>query len=452
MYHVTVSHSNNLQEACNRLTSHLQDWAENCIAAYQSEPAIEMHDQLTYTICFPLLIQKKGYQAALEFMKAERDKVQKSWVAQGEWNHGYWKFYEAHHGTEHFDLFLHTLYRLDPSDTQTKQDICNVADMILGENENVPKWVDPETGLFYSMYLGSEKIGDPHTSGLNIAEHIRFVRLLLFAYEVSGAEKYLDFSKRYMNLWANAICSGDKIPLGLTSDAVVYDFDEKNEVAYRNFAGMIPKNMHRNLDRAENIFASEGVDVFLALYKLTHESHYLISAQRLLDSMIDELGKDPDAACLAHTIRLYRNITKDTRYDDAVLRAAKEHPIADIDTLSLEKTVRPGVKETGRRESGLGKRADLSIYYENDSLRVANPLLNALAAEIAMDETLAQEAVDLADAYFMLAQQAFESGREHGCSAQTVNAITRGHGRENNAGMITAVLEPIVACFDINLN
>ena len=38
----------------------------------------------------------------------------------------------------------------------------------------------------------------------------------------------------------------------------------------------------------------------------------------------------------------------------------------------------------------------------------------------------------------------YPDGRDHGCSARSVNAIARGHGRENHAGMITAVLDPLV--------
>ena len=58
------------------------------------------------------------------------------------------------------------------------------------------------------------------------------------------------------------------------------------------------------------------------------------------------------------------------------------------------------------------------------------------------DSALHARAVDLARTYFLLARAAFPDGRDHGCSARSVSAIARGHGRENHAGMTTAVLGP----------
>jgi len=92
----------------------------------------------------------------------------------------------------------------------------------------------------------------------------------------------------------------------------------------------------------------------------------------------------------------------------------------------------------------LGKRKDVPLWREDGELRRHNPILLALAAEVAADEHLATRAIDLARAYFALARRCFPHGREHGCSARTVSAIARGHGRENNAGMVTAALEPVL--------
>ena len=63
-----------------------------------------------------------------------------------------------------------------------------------------------------------------------------------------------------------------------------------------------------------------------------------------------------------------------------------------------------------------------------------------MVAEIAGDNALLVRAVDLARTYFLLARAAYTDGRDHGCSARAVSAIARGHGRENHAGMTTAVL------------
>jgi hypothetical protein len=81
---------------------------------------------------------------------------------------------------------------------------------------------------------------------------------------------------------------------------------------------------------------------------------------------------------------------------------------------------------------------------EDGAPRRFNPITLAVAAEISDDNRGAIRALDLARTTFTLAREAFVDGRNHGCAARTVSAIARGHGRENHAGMITAVLGPML--------
>jgi hypothetical protein len=90
----------------------------------------------------------------------------------------------------------------------------------------------------------------------------------------------------------------------------------------------------------------------------------------------------------------------------------------------------------------VGKRSDAPRWLEDGRERRHNPITLAVAAEIRGDSALQTRAVDLARTYFLLARAAFADGRDHGCSARSVSAIARGHGRENHAGMTTAVLGP----------
>ena len=48
-----------------------------------------------------------------------------------------------------------------------------------------------------------------------------------------------------------------------------------------------------------------------------------------------------------------------------------------------------------------------------------------------------------------LARSTLPDGRKHGCAANTISAVARGHGRDNNAGVMTAVLWPIVETFGL---
>ena len=76
-----------------------------------------------------------------------------------------------------------------------------------------------------------------------------------------------------------------------------------------------------------------------------------------------------------------------------------------------------------------------------------NPITLALGAEVTADRELARWALDIALTYFELARNALPDGCEHGCAANTISAVARGHGRDNNAGVTTAVLGPIAEAF-----
>ena len=139
-------------------------------------------------------------------------------------------------------------------------------------------------------------------------------------------------------------------------------------------------------------------------------------------------------------MRTYRKLTSSSRYDNAVMAAASRLNPQKIEVLGIE----PIVKRD-RKPPGIGKRGDMAEWFEDARPRTCNPILLATAAQIANDPALATRAIDLAAAYFELARRVYPDGRDHGCSARSVSAIARGHGRDNNAGVVTAVLQPIHA-------
>ena len=96
------------------------------------------------------------------------------------------------------------------------------------------------------------------------------------------------------------------------------------------------------------------------------------------------------------------------------------------------------------RISGVGKRADQPVWFENLHLRRHNPILLSLAAEINRDAALATLALDLGRVYFELARDVLPEGRENGDVANSVSSVARGHGRDNGSGVVTAVLGPLL--------
>lgn len=444
--------SSNFTEAKERFLDQIQTWIQACIQAYAATAPTDVHDQATYTTGWEPYLKADYDQAmqasALAFMKQVRDDVCEHFTQNGMWHHGYWTMQEAHHGTEHFELFLGTLLRLDPTDAITKAQLLDAAEHIGNWVPAIPRWFDEETGQFRSMYLGTEEVRTERGMMLNIPDHLRFVNLCLIAHRVidltgQTPSRYLDLATRYATQWAEAIVAREVLPVGLLPSGPVYDLMGESEKAYRAFAGMAG-HLDDNVDRTENLLASGAIQAFLTLWQYTERSDFRRAAERLLDILTTQLH-DPDAGAAADAVRFYRRHTGDTRYDEAVRDVMHTLTPFEIRELGMD----PDVHRRARPH-GIGKRTDMPIWYEDNVPRRHNPILLAVAAEIDADATpttagaLATCTLDLARTYFELALAVLPDGRHHGCAANTVSATARGHGRENHAGMITAVLAPLI--------
>lgn len=83
-------------------------------------------------------VRATGDADALAFLKRLRDDVRDYFTRTGQWHHGYWTMQEAHHGTEHFELFLGMLYRLDPDDAATTAQLLDAAEHIVNSVPGIP--------------------------------------------------------------------------------------------------------------------------------------------------------------------------------------------------------------------------------------------------------------------------------------------------------------------------
>jgi len=369
------------------------------------------------------------------FLRCQRDRIRAHFVTTGQWVHGYWTMFEAHHGTEHFELFLGALWRLDPGDSETVAQLVDATEHLGNWSTAAPPWFDWETGLFRAMHFGTHEVREDPGEAMNVADHFRCINISLLAHAMTGEGRYLALACAHASRWAGAILAGKALPAGLLPEGPVYTLVGKAETAYRAFAGMAGA-LDDAVDRAENLLASGAVGALLRLWQLTGEGNYRAAAERLLDVLATQLA-DPDAGAAANAVRAYRRATGDTQYDARVLAAVEGMDPWAIRTLSLNPQVR-----RPQRPRGVGKRSDAPDWFEDGAPRRCNPILLGLTAEILGDHHLATAALDLARAYFALARQAFPAGRDHGCAATSISAVARGHGRENGAGVITAVLGP----------
>ena len=195
MVTTTIAHSPSLRVACSRFLDELQAWADDCIAELADAPPLDGHDQGTFTIAWAPLIEARAHRPALDFMKALRDKTATHFAAKGLWRHGYWRMADVHHGTEHFELFLGTLWRLDPDDPETIRQMLDAAEHLGNWVPDVPGWFDWQAGLFRSMHFGTDGVADEPGGAVNLATHLRCVTLCLLAHAMSADARYLDLAR-----------------------------------------------------------------------------------------------------------------------------------------------------------------------------------------------------------------------------------------------------------------
>lgn len=438
---VRVERSGGLSSACGRFLHEIGTWAHACMERYAAAPPTDVHDQATYTTGWEPYIAATGDPGVLAFVLDLRERIAEHFVRTGAWRHGYWTMHEVHHGTEHFELFLGMLLRLVPADPKTAAQLIDVAEHMGNWSPDVEPWFDPERRLFRSSYFGTSGVRLEPGMEVNLPDHFRCANICLLAYRAVGDPRLLSLAEMYVGQWADAILAADSLPVALAPTGPLYGLSADAERTYRGFAGQAPANFADARERAENLLASDGVGTLLTLWKIRGGDRFRRAAERLLDLLTTQLA-DPDAGAVAAAVRVYRCATGDRRYDILVRTALRGCEPRRIETLTLDLAWRPD-----QRPQGIGKREDMLRWLENDQPRHVSPLTLALLAEIEGDVDLATQAVDLAHAYLRVARDLLPDGRDHGCAARSVSAVARGHGRENHAGMTTAVLQPVLETF-----
>lgn len=440
MNKIQVKESASVHEAMGHFARELADWVAASIARYEGAPATNVHDQATYTTSWEPYAQATGDPQVLTFLTGLRDQIRTHFVQSGQWRHGYWTMQEAHHGTEHYELFLGMLWRLAPKDDETIAQLHDVAEHMGNWSAAVEPWFDWDTGLYRSFLFGADGIQMVDGAELNVPDHLRCINIALLAHRATDDQRYLALATAHGTRWADAILADEELPIGLLPDRIVYRFDPAEEAIYRARVGQ-SSMLLTPLDRAESFLASDAINTFLYLAHATGIRAFRAAAERLLDMLIPALS-DPDAAAVADAVRHYRAWTNDTRYDAALCAAVEPLQPHTVQTLAFDPAARSPM-----RPSGVGKRADMLLWQEDDGPRRLNPVTLSVAAEIKHNAAWATHALDLAAAYLHLARQTLPDGRDHGCAARTVSAIARGHGRENHAGMTTAVYGPLHRAF-----
>ncbi len=435
-----IDRSSTVEAAAAAFLASVQLWVREATQTYATAPALDVHDQATFTTGWEPYIRATGDEEALCFLQQLRDRIRDHYVATGQWHHGYWTMQEAHHGTEHYELFLGMLARLAPDDPATVAQLVDVAEHLGNWVPAVEPWFDWDQGVYHSFRFGSTGVEREPSMALNMPDHFRCINIALLAHRATNDARYLDLATVAGQRWATAILAEADLPIGLVGDRAIYRFTPTEERLYRTYVGQ-SSALQDATDRAESFLASDAINALLYLWQATTVTAFRQAAERLLDLLAPTLA-DADAGAVADAIRHYRQYTGADRYDAAVRAAVATATPAALQHIGVDLAARPG-----ERPAGVGKREDMLLWREDDQPRRHNPITLAVAAEIEDDPQLATHALDLAHAYLQLARRCLPDGRTHGCAARTVSAVARGHGRENHAGMTTAVLGPLLQRF-----
>ncbi len=426
-----VDQSPSLSSAIDRFLNAVHAWTKRVLAAYPEGFTSDSHDGGTFMLPWTPYIRTSGDTGPLQFMRHYRDEAKRHFEETEKWLDGYWRRQEVHHGTEHFDLFLRALWYVDPEDRETVRQLEDAAEHIGNWKPGFPGWFDWNTGLFRSLYLGTEYVGEYAD---NVPDSVRMASLSLLAHDMTNCDRYLALARAHIDRWANALTGGEALPVALGAQGAVYSLGTAED-SYRTFAGAAPDDFSTNLPRAENLIASGVPDILLELWQKTGKDQYKAAAEKIID-IAATVVESPIAWQAQAAVRRYRDTTNSDRYDKRV-RGFSGDDLRTVETL----TIVPDV-ETRCVTGPLGIRGDKPDWLEQDGKPAPSPLFWALHALINGDEELLTRAVDLGLAHFHLAERVYGDVTHHGCGSRSLAAVCRGHGRLNGAGVVTEVLEP----------
>ena len=420
-----------VQRGVQALLDELESWLDTVYEGHLNQPWQGIHDEGTFVTAWAGYYALTNDDRVVTLANTLRDSWQ-AWSAEN-MVHGYHPKQEAHHGPEHYLIFLAWLAQLNPRDETTQRAILDAAHHIGNWVRDIPAWYSGDEKRFVSNYLGTAFVGD---EGLNIIEHLRFVYLALQAFEISREIPYFNFALEYGGQWANAILNEAETPLYLDASQTA---QTGYETILNTYLGAAPKDFG-SLSRLENHVANGTPRLFIKLWLSTDDERFAQAAKKLIKPLLPEL-KDPYSNPTGSLFSLYRQVFANDIADAEIL-----------DTIGPAPLIETGQKLVIEAEAdwdnlqGLGKRFDMPAWHlfedgVTQGLNWPSPAALALAYEISGEEQYALTALGLALGKLKLARQVYQDGRHHGCTARSIAAICRGHGRCWGVGDVSGVLQ-----------
>lgn len=427
---VPLRSASDLLSGLDSLLRELEDWLSACMPHHLRQDWQGIHDEGTFLTAWAGYYAYTGDTRVPE-LALDLFHKWKRWE-ETNFTFGYHPRQEVHHGTEHFLIFLDWLQRIAAEDSgighALEAGVSHVGNWSCG-----PDWYDWEERRYVSYSLGSEETG---CDGFNFVDHVRLLHMALSGYRVSESDRYLELGRNYGREWARAIRDLPEVPLYLEGA-------EDGELRFRELLRTMLQAAPQEITqfaRFENHFASGTPKLLRELQAATGEELFGQAALRLAQGARQDLESS-----IANPAGHFLSLLLEDGVRSAEL-AVDESCFADWETgfpdgvrLAMDVDRPPAVRDS------LGYRKDMPTHFVVEAGR-ARPICRPapgnlmLAWTVTGREEFALDACGLALAQLQLARNAYGDGRHHGCTAQSVAAAVRGHGRCWGIGGVAAVL------------
>lgn len=429
---IELTPATSIRDGVRLLLDELGDWLDGVLDHHLALDWQGIHDEATFVTAWA------GYHAYTNDPRVKQLALDlfAKWRHWADANliHGYFPRQEVHHGTEHYIIFLDWLCRIAPECEDVAAALEDGAHHVGNWGDGTPNWYDPERNRFLSYDLGTVRTG---CEGFNFVDHMRMVHLAMAAWHATGREHYLDLALTYARAWADAINESTDIPLFLDPDL---HSEAELEQLLRSFLKAAPQQIDGHA-RVENHVASGTPKAMLDVWRATDDADCHRAALRLARACIPHLAS-PVANPAGHVLSLLLGSGADPAslgLDDNPFPAADGwHPLDGCSMVIQTETGSPWHRS-------LGYRYDLPDWQLKDGAGNAveerpAPANLILAWELSGREQYALDACTTALGRLRLARATFRDGRHHGCTAQSIAAAVRGHGRCWGIGDVSAVL------------
>lgn len=432
----TLMRPDSVQAGIQLLLDELNDWLSAVMDEHLHRDWQGIHDEGTFLTAWA------GYHAYTQDARVRHlaSNLFDKWEhwARSHFLHGYHPRQEVHHGTEHFIIFLDWLRQIAPDHDRVREALDDGAHHAGNWAEGMPVWFNWDACRYVSYSLGTETVGD---EGFNFVDHMRMLHLAMAGWHATGHQHYLSLCEAYGTVWARAIRDLPDVPLYLEGEHA----EETFAFVLESFLKAAPQEI-TPWARIENHMASGSAKILMELWEITGQTLFLQAARRLVQGCIADatspianpVGHAASQLILAGTDPMELGLSQET-FTQLVPWESLQHR-----ELGIQTAQRPSCR------ASIGFRYDMPAYYLKtgdtwQELAIPAPASLMLAWTLTHNEEYALDACCLALGKLRLARQVYRDGRHHGCTAQSIAAAVRGHGRCWGIGDVSGVLAHIGA-------